>query len=201
MLLDHTLGIFTHPAKEWRIIRGEHRSKTQEFLTHVPLIALIPTVCFYYGVTSVGWSLAGGEPVFLTVNSALVLCLFSYLAALVGVWLFGEFINWMAATYSDTPIDPHHGMAMAVYVTVPLFLAGVAGAYPVLWLNAIATVVAGAYSIYLIYEGIPILMNIDKNRAFLYSSSILTVALVLLVSLRIGTVLIWGLVFGPEYQG
>lgn len=199
MLLDHTIGIFTHPDSEWRDIRKQHRSKTLEFLTHVPLLAIIPAVAFYYGVTQVGWTLGGGDPVYLTSSSAMVLCSISYLSALAGVWIFGEFINWMAATYSDEPVDPHHGMAMAVYVTIPIFLSGIAGAMPVLWVNAAATVIAAAYSVYLIYEGIPILMNIDKERGFLYSTSIVTVALVLLVSMRIGTVLFWVMFFGPEY--
>jgi prepilin signal peptidase PulO-like enzyme (type II secretory pathway) len=200
MLLDHTLGIFTHPDSEWKVIRGQRRSKTAEFLTHVPIIALIPAIAFYYGVTQVGWSLGGSEPVFLTAKSAAILCAMSYIAALIGVWIFGEFINWMTVTYSEEKIDPHHGMAMAVYVTVPIFLAGIAGALPILWLNAAVTALAGAYSIYLIYEGIPILMNIEKERGFLYSTSIVTVALVLLVTMRVGTVLFWIMLFGPEYQ-
>ena len=199
MLLDHTLGIFTHPDSEWRDIRKQRRSKTLEFLTHVPLIALIPAVAFYYGVTQVGWSLGGGDPVYLTSASAMILCVMSYLAALIGVWIFGEFINWMAATYSEEAVNPHHGMAMAVYVTIPIFLAGIAGALPVLWVNVAATMLAAVYSVYLIYEGIPILMNIDKERGFLYSTSIITVALVLLVTMRIGTVLFWVMLFGPEY--
>ena len=199
MLLDHTLGIFTNPNSEWRDIRKQHRSKTQEFLTHVPLLALIPALAFYYGVTQVGWTLGSGEPVYLTASSAMVLCVMSYLSALVGVWVFGEFINWMAATYSDEKIDPHHGMAIAVYVTIPIFISGIAGAFPVIWVNAAATMLAAVYSVYLIYAGIPILMNIDKERGFLYSTSIITVALVLLVSMRIGTVLFWVMIFGPEY--
>lgn len=200
MLLDHTLGIFTHPDEEWKSIRGEKRSRLTDFMLHVPLLALIPTLCFYFGVTEVGWAIGDGDPVFLTSRSAMVLCIMSYVSALAGVWIFGEFINWMASTYSEEKIDPHHGMAIAIYVTIPLFFAGAAGLYPVLWINAVVTAAAAAYSIYLIYEGIPILMNIDKSRAFLYSSSIITVALVLLVTMRIGSVLVWGMVFGPEYQ-
>lgn len=100
MILDHTLGIFTHPGSEWSLIRKQRRSKTMEFLTHVPILALIPAVCFYIGVAEVGWSLGDGPLTVLTQQSALVLCVLSYLAALVGVWAFGEFITWMTTTYS-----------------------------------------------------------------------------------------------------
>lgn len=199
MLLDHMFGIFTHPDTEWKQIRVQRRSKAGEFFSHVPFVALIPTVAFYYGVTQVGWSLGDGPLVFLTESSATVLCVISYFAALVCVWLFGEAINWMTSTYSEDSINPHHGMALAVYVTTPLFLAGAAAAVPILWLNAGVALLAACYSVYLIYEGIPILMNIEKERGFLYASSILTVALVMLVSLRIGTVLVWVMFFSPEY--
>ena len=71
--------------------------------------------------------------------------------------------------------------------------------YPVLWLNGIAMVIAGCYSLYLIYEGIPILMKIDKDRAFMYASSVVTVGLVLMVTAMIGTVLVWSMGVGPEF--
>ena len=199
MLLDHTIGIFINPEKEWSAIREQKRSMMAEFVTHVPLLALLPTVCFYYGVTAVGWRIGEGEIVQLSDTSAMMLCFLSYLSALIGVWVFAQFINWMAVTYSDVPIDSHHGMALAIYSTMPIMLAGMAGVYPSIWLNASVMMIAGAYSIYLIYSGIPILMSISKDRAFMYSSSVITVALVLLVTLRVGTVLVWSIGVGPEY--
>lgn len=199
MILDHTLGIFTHPGSEWSLIRQQRRTKLMEFLTHVPILALIPAVCFYIGVAHVGWSIAGSPVTTLTPKSALTLCALSYIAALVGVWVFAEFINWMARTYSEEEVDPHRGMALAVYTTAPIFLAGVVGAWPVLWLNVIVFLIAAAYSVYLIYEGTAIIMNIPKERAFMYATSVITVALVLLVSLRVGTVVFWSMGMGPEY--
>jgi hypothetical protein len=64
--LEHTLGIMLHPDSEWKAIRNEKHSFRQVFLSHVPLLALIPTVCFYVGVTQVGWSVGGGDPVRLS---------------------------------------------------------------------------------------------------------------------------------------
>ncbi|ROS04903.1 uncharacterized protein DUF1282 [Sinobacterium caligoides] len=199
MILDHTVGIFTHPIKEWDSIRKQNRSMLAEYMTHVPLLVIVPTLCFYYGVTEVGWSIAGGDVVQLSERSALVLCGLSYVAALVGIWIFGMFINWMAGTYSDGEVNSHHGMALSVYSTTPIMLAGAAGVYPSIWFNAAMMMVAGAYSIFLIYRGMPILMAIEKERAFMYSSSVVTVALVLLVTMRVGTVILWSVGVGPQY--
>lgn len=201
-ILEHTLGIMLHPDSEWKAIRNERHSFLQVFLSHVPFLALIPTLAFYYGVTQVGWSVAGGEVVKLTSASAMSLCAATYVALLAGVYVLGEFINWMARTYGvedDAEKRHYEGTALAVYITTPVFLAGIFGVYPDIWVNALATIIAGCYSVYLIYEGIPILMNIPKERAFMYASSVVTVGLVLMVVVRVGSVIVWGMGMGPVY--
>lgn len=201
-LLDHTLGIFINPDNEWRLIRQRKVSFGQIFLTHIPLLALIPVVAAFFGVTQVGWSVGNGEPVKLAMQSAISLCVLSYFALLAGVFILGEFINWMARTYGvqGSEEEVHYdGTALAVFVSTPLLIVGIFLVYPVIWLNVLAMVIAGSYSVYLIYEGIPILMNIDKNRAFMFASSVVTVGLVLMVTAMIGTVLIWGMGVGPVF--
>lgn len=201
-LLQHTFGIMTHPSSEWKSIREARTSFKQVFLSHVPFLALIPAISSFIGVTQVGFAVAGGDPVRLSVESAMSLCALTYVALLAGVFVLGEFINWMAKTYGVTGTDEqrhHAGTALAVCITTPLFLVGIFNLYPSLWLNALAMTMAGAYSVYLIYEGIPVVMNIDRDRAFLYATSVVTVGLVLMVTAIIGTVLLWGLGIGPVY--
>ena len=201
-LLNHTLGILLHPDSEWKSIRKEKSTFQQVFLSHVPILALIPSVASFYGVTQVGWSVGDGETVRLSINSALSFCVLAYFAFLAGVYVFGEFINWMSHTYGvrdDKERRHYEGTALAVYVSTPLFLAGIFNFYPILWLSVTALVIAITYAVYLVYEGTPILMNIDKDRAFMYSSSIVTIGLILLVTVMIGTVLVWGMGLGPVY--
>jgi len=201
-LLQHALGIMTHPATEWAAVRNDKSSFRQVFLSHVPILALIPTLSAFYGVTQVGWRVGDGETVRLSIESAISLCALTYVALLIGVFVLGEFINWMAKTYgvSGTDETRHRaGTALAVCVTTPLFLAGIVAIYPAIWLNVLVFILAAAYTVYLIYEGIPIVMNIDKDRAFMYASSVITVGLVLLVTAIIATVLVWGIGVGPQY--
>lgn len=201
-VLQHTLGILIRPASEWKAIRNEKNSFLQVFISHVPFLALIPSVCAYIGVTQVGWTISSGDPVKLTPMSAASLCALTYVALLASIYILGEFINWMSATYGvcDSAEQRHYeGTALAVYVTTPLMLAGVANLYPQMWLIVTALGLAGTYSIYLIYEGIPILMNISRERAFMFASSIVTVGLVLMISVLIITVVIWGMGIGPVY--
>lgn len=201
-ILEHTLGILLHPDSEWKAIRNERHSVAQVFLSHVPILALIPCVSMYFGVTQTGWSIGDGDAVRLTQESALWLCGLTYFAMMAGVFVLGEFINWMSITYgvSDNAERRHYeGTALAVYLTTPVFLAGIIGLYPDPVIYSVVHILAGAYSVYLVYEGIPILMNIEKDRAFMYASSVVTVGLVMLVMVRVGSVIVWGMGVGPVY--
>lgn len=70
MSLLHTIGILTHPDKEWESIRADHETTSRLYLGHVLLLALIPAGAAFYGTTQVGWTVAGSEPVKLTESSA-----------------------------------------------------------------------------------------------------------------------------------
>jgi len=56
-----------------------------------------------------------------------------------------------------------------------------------------------AYTVYLIYTGVPVLMHITEERGFLFASSIITMVLVTLVGVRVATVIIWVAFFPPVY--
>jgi len=201
-LLQHSLGVMTHPSSEWVHVREENISFKQLYMRHVPFLALIPAVASFFGVTRVGWQWGDGEVVKLTVNSALSLSGITYVALMLGVFCFGEFINWMARTYgvSDPEGQRHRaGTALAICATTPLFLAGIFLIFPNLWLNVGVMMMASAYSLYLIFNGLPVLMNISSEQAQMYAYSITTVGMVLMVTTLIGTVLVWGMGMGPVY--
>ncbi|WP_078085708.1 Yip1 family protein [Microbulbifer mangrovi] len=201
-LLSHTIGIFTNPDKEWQAIRADKHSFLQVFFSHVPILALIPCIAGYIGVTQVGFEL-GGHVSKLTPASGGSLAVITYIALLVGIYLVGEFINWMAKAYGvegDEPTRHYEGTALAVFITTPVLLAGIVMLYPHLWLVVTVMGLAGIYSVYLLYEGIPILMNMSKERAFLYASAVLTIGLVGLVTIMICSVIIWTMGVGPVYQ-
>lgn len=201
-MLQHTLGVFLNPDREWQRIRDERHSFIRVFMVHTPVLALIPVIAAYFGVTQVGWSVGNGGVVKLTAESALLLCAGAYIAQLITVYILGEYINWMSRSFgvADDARQRHYeGTALAVYSSAPMMLAGIVLLYPQLWVVAGVLIIAACYSVYLIYEGIPILMNIPKERGFIYASSVITVGLVLAVVVMVATVIIWGSGMGPVY--
>ncbi len=56
-----------------------------------------------------------------------------------------------------------------------------------------------AYTVYLFYSGVPIMMQIPTERAFLFASAVMAVGLVALVGLLAATVMLWGIGIGPTF--
>lgn len=198
MSLLHSFGILTHPDKEWEAIRSDKESTSKLYIGHVLFLALIPALAAYYGTTEVGWRVGDGELVKLTQASAAQLCVLFYVAMLTGIYIIGKFIDFFAATYGVGEHE-HKGVALAAYTATPLFLLGIIAVYPVLWVNMMVGVIAVCWSVYLLYEGLPILMKIPEERGFMFASSVLTVGLVMLVGLLAISVVVWSVGFGPVF--
>ncbi|ARU55101.1 MAG: YIP1 family protein [Pseudomonadales bacterium] len=198
MSIGHVLGLLTHPDLEWESIRRDGESVGRLYASHVLALALIPAAAGYYGATQVGWSIAGGDVVKLTSSSAIQLCTLFYCAMIVGLYIIGKFIDFFAATFDVDDTQPK-GFILAAYTATPLFVMGIIAVYPVLWVNMLAGIIAVAYSVYLLYEGLPILMKIPAEKGFIFASSVLTVGLVMLVGLLAITVIIWSVGIGPVY--
>ncbi|MFP3979410.1 MULTISPECIES: Yip1 family protein [Marinobacter] len=198
MSLSNTFGLLTHPDQQWKAIRNDSESISQLYLGHVLLLALIPALAGFFGTTQVGWQIGDGQVTRLSVNSALSLSVLFYAAMLAGIFILGKFIDFFAATYDAVDRVPR-GVAMAAYTATPMFLIGVIAAYPNIWVNMLAGLVAIAYAVYLLYEGLPILMKIPEDRGFMFATAVLTVGLVMFVALLAISVVIWSVGIGPVY--
>ena len=199
MLLSHVPGMFTHPDEEWESIRKEHTGPFR-MATYVCVLALIAPVCAYISTTQYGWQVGDGQLIFLSQSSAMTLSIMTYIAIVAGVYFIGYMIDWMSRNYGSGHDEyAANGIALVAYSCSPLFLAGLALLSPEPWINAAVFLAAAAYAAYLMYDGLPHVLQISKDQAFFFEGAILTVSLVYLVTTIIGTVLIWGMGVGPEF--
>jgi hypothetical protein len=200
MLLSHVWGLLTNPEKEWKSIRKENCTIGKCYCSHVLVLAAIPPVAGYFGTTQVGWQVVSREVSKLTPESALWIGLLSYLTILVAVITIGKLIHWMGKTYGSRQTLPQC-IALAAYTATPLYLSGIMLLYPMLWLNLLLGLPVLAYTVYLLYTGVPIIMGITKDRGFLFSSAVLAVGLVALVAVLAATVILWDIGAGPAFAG
>ncbi|MGO1502418.1 MAG: Yip1 family protein [Marinobacter sp.] len=198
MSLTRTFGLLTNPDRAWEAIRRDSESVTRLYTGHVLLLALIPAVAGFIGTSQIGWQIGDGQVTRLSVDSAMSLSVLFYAAMLAGIFILGKFIDFFAATYDAVDRTPR-GVTMAAYTATPIFLIGVIAVYPNIWVNMAAGLVAIGYAVYLLYEGLPILMKIPEDRGFMFATAVLTVGLVMFVALLAISVVIWSIGIGPIY--
>ncbi len=188
--MNHLIGILFNPASTWESIRDSNDSVVAHYLKYVLIIGLLPSVAWYYGSTRIGWEV-GGRVIRITDDSAMQIMGLFYLAILVGVAGLGFMVHWMSETYEADTSTYSKGIGIAAYTCTPMFLCGLTGFYPILWLDMILGCVAAAYSVYLLYIGVPIVMNIPKERGFLFASAMVAVGLVGCAAMLGATVILW----------
>lgn len=198
MILNHLMGLYTHPKEEWHTIEKNHEA-LRSSLSHVMLIALIPAVCTYLASTMFGWNLGVSDPLFLTKQSAMMMSISMYFGLIAGVFALAYLAYWMAKTFDAQP-SYTQAIELASYTATPLFMVGLAALYPALWFMMVVGLVGLTYSVYLLYTGVPIIMNIPEEKGFIYASSVVTAGLVLLVALMASSVILWSFGLGPMYQ-
>jgi hypothetical protein len=198
-MIQHTFGLLTRPSAQWKTIAELSESSFRTLLLYPWIFAILPAVAWYYGTSQVGWSVGDhGDTIKLTTASARQICILFYLAMVACVSVIGYFIHWMSDTYgADSSVTK--GIVIAGLTATPLFIAGLVGFYPVLWLDMLIGVAAVCWAVYLMYLGIPIVMKIPEERGFLFSSAVMGVSLVILICLMVGSVILWDFGAAPAF--
>lgn len=191
--------LLTRPDRAWTAIRQDEERNSANYLPYLLLFSLLPAVCLFIGTHWVGWSLVEQERVRLDLVSALQLSVLLYLTILIGVVIMGYFLRYMSRTFEARPTF-NQCIGFIAYTCTPFFLAGIAALYPMRWLAVVVLLLACAHAGYLLYVGLPRFMRIDHQQGFLYASSIVGVALLVLVTILVSMILFWSYTLEPDYQ-
>lgn len=198
MAIGHVIGLFTEPKGAWESLRDARYSTGACLVQHTLLFALIPAVAGYVGTTQIGWQIGAGEAVKLTASSALPISVLYYGAMVVAVFTVGCMTKWMGQTYGAEQ-TLSQCVVLASYTATPLFLVGIMQLYPILWLNLIVGLPVLAYTVFLFYCGVPIMMEIPEERGFLFSTAVLAFGLISLVAMLAVSVILWGTAVELEF--
>ncbi|MGX5914574.1 Yip1 family protein [Aliidiomarina sp. Khilg15.8] len=198
MILNHIWGLYAHPVDEWKTIDQRHES-LRFSLSHILIVALIPCAFAYYAAAHAGFSIGARELIYLTEQSAITLAVVMYVGIVLGVMALAYLIHSMAKVFGADP-SYTQALELAAYTATPVLMSGIAALYPELWFVSMAFLAGVAYSVYLLYAGVPILMHIPEERGFMYSSSVVTAGLVLMVILMVVTAMAWTNGFAPTYM-
>jgi len=188
----HFWGLFSAPRDEWKSIRDEKSDLTQFGLTRLIFFATVPTIAFLIGISQVGWSLSGTEFHKVAINYAFLMAVAFYLLIVVATLLM-TYVTYTIASAFRTEARFERCLVFVTYTATPMYMAGLVGFVPIVWLCIIVLMAAVIYSLYLLYVGIPIYMNIPEGKGFIVATSIISAGLCMMVCFNVATVVIWSM--------
>jgi hypothetical protein len=197
-MFNHAIGILVRPSTQWRSVAKLPEPSLNTLILYPCIMAVLPAVAWFYGTTVVGWSVGDGDAIKLTPDSARAIVILFYFAMVGAIAGIGYFIHWMADTYGANSTIAK-GIAIAGLSATPHFLAGATGFYPLLWMDLLLGVVAVSWSVYLLYLGIPLVMDIPEERGFLFSSAVIAICLVMVTCIMVGSVILWDFGAAPAF--
>jgi len=198
-MIKHTFGLLVKHSAQWRVIAALPETSFRTLILYPCFLAILPAVAWYYGTSRVGWTIGDqGDAIKLTAESARQISILFYLAILGAIAVIGYFVHWMSDTYGAASTLTK-GIVIVGLTCTPLFIAGLVGFYPLLWIDLLIGVFAVSWSVYLLYLGIPIVMEIPEEHGFLFSSAVVGVALVILICMMVGSVLLWEFGAAPAF--
>jgi len=175
-LVDRIRNICISPGTEWPVIEHEN-TPPAELVTGY----LLPIVAAAALAGVIGSSIVGATIPFVgtyrtpLIGSLIGACI-GIVFTIVGCFIIGFIINALAPTFGGRQ-DTNQAFKTAVYAYTPALVAGLARILPIL--GGLVQFVAGLYSLYVLYLGLPVMMRSPKDKAPGYTVVVVICAIII----------------------
>ena len=173
-IVERAKAILISPKAAWETIDTEPADTAGLFTGYLMLLAAIPAVCGFIGMSLVGAG-AFGVSFRVPIVAGLVGMVVSYVLSLAGVYVLSLIINALAPRFGGVA-SSIQALKLAVYSSTAAMLGGVFSLLPAL---AMLGLLAALYSVYLLYTGLPVLMKSAREKSAAYTAVVIVAAIVL----------------------
>jgi len=177
-LVDRVKNIILTPQSEWPVIDREPGDAPYIFTNYVAILAAIPAICGFIGMSIVGTSLPGLGTVRMPVVTGLLDAIVRYLLIFGVVYAVALVTDALAPTFSGRK-NFESALKAVAYSFTPAWLSGIFLLIPGLRFLSIV----GLYGLYLLWLGLPVLMKTPKDKALGYTGAVVVAAIILMVVL------------------
>jgi hypothetical protein len=167
-------GILADPTTEWSRIAKEPGDAAHLLTSYVALLALVPAIFGFVGACVVGVVAPGGAVLRTPFFAGLFGAVFGYVMSCATVLVLAIAIRFAAPLFGGRR-DFDSAFKLAVYSYTPVWLAGVFLLAPGLRFLGLA----GLYGGYLLWCGLPPLMQSPPPRVPVYAAMVVAFALAL----------------------
>jgi len=189
-LVERAKNIMLKPRETWETVKGEQATVKELFTSYAAILAAIPAAAGFIGMSLIGTSMLGIH-FRIPFVSGIVHAIVSYVLTLVGVYVVAFVIDALAPSFNSRK-DILSAVKVAVFSFTPAWIGGIFLLLP--WLSPL-TLLLSLYGLYLMFVGLPILMETPKEKTLGYFIVVIIVSIV--VSLIINVVARLMLPSGP----
>jgi hypothetical protein len=168
-IVERVKAILLTPKSEWLVIERESGDPAFLFMNYVAILAAIPAVCGFIGMSLIGT---------VGIGAGLVFAIVQYLLAFVFVYVLGLIIDALAPTF-DAQKNPANALKLAVYSMTPHWVAGIFLLIPVLGFPA--AIIGLLYGFYLLWVGLRPLMKAPEEKAIVYTAATAICAIIIFI--------------------
>jgi len=180
-MIQRIKDILFKPKETWPQIKAEATGIGQVFTGYAMILAALPAVCGLLGFTLVGQSFGPITGFFrIPFTAALIWAIVWYVLTLVALYVEGLIINALAPSFGSKQ-NAVNAYKLVVYSSTPAFVAGILSIIPAL---GFLVMLIGLYSFYLLFVGLPVMMETPKEKHVGYF--VVTLIIVLIVYFIVG---------------
>jgi hypothetical protein len=173
-LLERTRAIILRPRETWAMVKGEQTTVKELFTSYAAILALIPPLAQF-----VGFSLVERR---MPMQGGLAMALFVYGFSLLGVYLMAYVANWLAPKFNSQR-NMTSAMKAIVFSCTPMWIVSILTPIPGL---SVLVIVGALYSLYLLYHGLPAMMDTPPGKRIGYIAAVLVVSIVAMFTFPYG---------------
>lgn len=166
-------NIVLTPKTEWQVIQAESTTVGRLYSGYVLPMNAFASLMAFVRMSVVGVPVAAGETIRTPILSGLLASLLAFVLSLAGLYLVGLVIHVLAAAFGGQP-DQRQALKTAAYSLTPAWLGTGLSFLP---LGSLLQFIAGLYGVYVLYVGLPVMMQAREDGAGGYATSVVACAL------------------------
>jgi Yip1 domain len=178
-IVGRAKNILLQPKAEWERIAGEPADIGKLYIGYVLPLAAVAAIAGFIGATMFGYG-AFGVHYRLPLVTGLTMGIVQVVSGVIGVFLLAIIANALAPNFGSQQ-DQGRAHKLAAYGSTAGFLAGVFAIYPPLAMLGIL----GLYTLFLLYQGLPVMMKTPDDKRIGYLVTIIIVGIVIGVVLSV----------------
>jgi len=178
-IFNRAKSVLLNPKETWAVIKDEANTVNQIYTEYVLILAAVPAIASLLGNWIFGIGFFNYRPGFFR---GLFSAVISYLLTLVGVFVAGKIVDALAPSFNAQKNDLN-AFKVVAYSWTAAWVAGILLIIPGL---APLVMLVSLYGFYLLYLGLPYLMECPSDKALGYT--IVSVVVIFIVFIVISAI-------------